>query len=240
MQTDSMSPEWEGVSPEYLRRRTDNGQVDLARLVNERRRCRRDVPERDAITHTYDLMIYAGNTLVETSALLLARLEVPAAQHVWDRYLTVYLHAAIESFPKLATRLIRECDRLNRNGHPNPDAETVKAALRTYKQAIKPITGDLDFMSALTRVRNTVGAHHLTTPNNSISGLIAWIAAQEELDHTAADPLVMNTMIWSMHSVKFGQEAWAALKWPDLPPVPEESVEYARRVRAVDDEVDRS
>ncbi|RFA11736.1 hypothetical protein B7R22_18065 [Subtercola boreus] len=194
---------------------------------------RRDVPERDAISYGYDLAIYSANSRLETIALLLARLEVPAARHVWDRHLVVYLYAAIEAYPQLAGKLIRECQRLTTHGQTVVDYEAVRAAHKDYKKGVALLPKE--FMEALERVRNTGGAHHLTTPHSGIDGLIESIEEQMNSDTNAFDPLLKNALTWSMRAITFGQESFAALHVTRLPAIPGRE-EYLRLVKKLDDE----
>jgi hypothetical protein len=230
-----MPQNWNGVTPADLRRRISETQPDLERLVHDRRRMRRDVSEREAVKYAYDLAIYAANSRVETCALLLAKLEMPSTQHVWDRYLTVYLHAAIDAFPQLASKLIRECRRLHAEGHTVIDEAGVSRAYQVYKVGMKRITSDRDFMQTLEDVRNRVGAHHLTLPHNGIDGLIEWIEVQSNPRQPPSESLVTNTLRWSMQSVQFGRDAFAALNVSSLPPIPR-SREYLQLVNGLDEQ----
>lgn len=231
LHTDFVPQDWNGVTSRDLRRRIRGAQRDLERLVKERRLMRRDIPERDAISHAYDLAIYAANSRVETSSFLLARLEISLVDHVWDRYLIVYLHAAMEAFPHLAGRVIREFRRLHDVGCTIVDSERLTLAHGAYKEGVKQIKSDHDFMENLDRVRNTVGAHHLSA-NSGIEGLVAWIETQSDSGNPS-DPLVMNTFAWSMHALEFGHEALAALNWAAFPEIPDRD-EYLRRAAALD------
>jgi len=149
-----------------------------------------------------DLTIYAANSGVETFALLLARLEVPRAQHVWDRYLTVYLHAALEAFPKLAGKVVRELQQLHASGHSHVDADAVTAS---YKKAMREVTDDAVFMNELARVRNTVAAHHLTSQPGwyqyffvltlSIGMLLNITAVFEALDWSLGVAILVTTAV---------------------------------------------
>jgi len=80
-----MQRDWKSVTPRDLQRRIDIAQQQLASLVSDRDNTRRDVPERQAIKLTLDFAIYASNSMVETSSLLLARLTIPSSEHVWAR-----------------------------------------------------------------------------------------------------------------------------------------------------------
>jgi hypothetical protein len=230
-----MQRDWKSVTPRDLQRRIDIAQQQLASLVSDRDNTRRDVPERQAIKLTLDFAIYASNSMVETSSLLLARLTIPSSEHVWDRYLVVYLHAALDAYPKLASKLIQECRKLNAAGHSTVDAQAVAEAYRLYKKRVYEVTGDAQFMADLHRVRNTVGAHHLTPGTSGIDGLVDWVAAQANPDTSVSESLLLNTLTWSMLSVEFGRDAFAALHAAELPPIAR-GEEYRRLESALDDD----
>jgi hypothetical protein len=239
LHTRGMSGIWSDVTAEDLRPRVEETQHDLERLVWQRRRMRRDVPERNAISYGYDLTIYAANARVETIALLLARLELPAAQHVWDRHLVVYLHAAIEAYPKMVGKLVRECQRLESAGPTVVDAKSVSRAQKTYRREMAQLPEE--FLVMLRRVRNTVGAHHLTsatlTPASDlgIGGLIDSVETQMKPGAEEFETLSRNALIWSMRAMKCGQESFKALNVLDLPEAHEDD-DYARRVEQLDAE----
>jgi hypothetical protein len=226
-----------GVTSEDLHRRVDEAQHDLVSLVKDRTRMRRDVPERDAIAHAYDLAIYAANSRVETCALIAAKLDTAGIDHVWDRYLAVYLHAALDAYPRLSGRVLREAKSLQATGPTVIDAVRLTEAHRIYKSGVKLIRDDRKFMDTLDRVRNNVSAHHLSSPV-SIDGLIGWITSQEAGDSDFNDELVINTLKWSMQATRFGQESLAALNATDLPPIPLKG-EYDRRVAELNERAKR-
>lgn len=203
---------------------------------------RRDVPERNAIAHGYDLSIYAANARVETLVLLLARLELPAAQHVWDRHLVVYLHAAIDAYPKMLGKLIRECRRLEDRGETVVDSAAVVLAHKSYKKEMAKLPKD--FTQTLEQVRNTVGAHHLDNSRRSdasglgINGLIDSVEAQIESDARTFEALSGNALRWSMRAMECGRAAFAGLHVLDLPEIPD-TAEYRRLVSELDAEQDQ-
>ena len=242
LHTSGVSEIWNNVRAEELRPRVEETQRDLERLVWERRRMRRDVPERNAISYGYDLTIYAANARVETIALLLARLELPAAQHVWDRHLVVYLHAAIEAYPKMIGKIVRECKFLASNGPTVVDAEAVARAQKTYRREMALLPKG--FLESLHRVRNTVGAHHLTSANLTaasdlgIGGLIESIETQMKPGAEEFETLSRNALVWSMRAMKCGREAFGALNVLSLPEA-HEGDDYTRRVEQLDAESQR-
>lgn len=97
----------------------------------------------------------------------------------------------MEAVPHLAGRVIREFRRLQDVGCTIVDFERVTLAHGAYKEGVKQIKSDHNFIEKLDRVRNTVGAHHLSA-NSGIEGLVAWIEMQSESGNPL-DPLVMNT-----------------------------------------------
>ncbi|MBF4616303.1 hypothetical protein [Curtobacterium sp. VKM Ac-1376] len=219
-----------------LHSRVNEGQRDLVSLVKERSRIRRNVPERDVIAHAYDLAIYAANSRVETCALIAAKIDTAGIDHVWNRYLVVYLHAALEAYPKLSGRVLREAKRLHANGQTAINVERLNEAHRTYKVGVKRIQDDRAFISMLHRVRNNVSAHHLSSPVG-LDGLIGWIEEQVVRGSDFADELVMNTLKWSMHATHFGQASLAALNVTELPPIPPKA-SYDRLVAELDGRVE--
>lgn len=239
LHTREMSGIWSEVTAEDLRPRVEETQHDLERLVWERRRMRRDVPERDAISYGYDLTIYSANARVETIALLVARLELPVTRHVWDRHLVVYLYAAIEAYPKMVGKLVRECQRLESAGSTVVDATAVARAQKTYRREMAQLPEE--FVAMLRRVRNTVGAHHLTSANLTaasdigIGGLIDSVETQMKPGAEEFETLSRNALIWSMCAMKCGQEAFRALHVEKLPEAHEDD-DYIRRVEQLDAE----
>lgn len=228
-----MTDAWAGVTPERLLGGIETGQKDLEKLVVDRKRMRRDIGERDAVRMSYDLAIYAANARVETFALLLGRMNVPEAQHVWDRHLIVYLHAALHAYPILAGKVIREFTRLHKAGSVAVDLDKVKAEHKTYKAGNRDITADREFIDLLDRVRNTVGAHHLTPGDQNIDGLVDSVQRSRDSGPASSDPLVINTIKWSMRATRFGQSTLDALLWRNMPSIPA-GPEYRRLVRELD------
>lgn len=211
--------------------------TELELNAEERHRQRRDVVERDVIAHTLDLVIYALNSMTEVYALLLAKLTYPDARVVWDRHLVIHLHAVLEAFPKLARNVLNETDRLAKSGNTHIDADALREAYARYGRAVRPVNAK-EFRTELSRIRNSVIAHHLTSKSN-IDGLVEWVNTHAPSAQRSTlwidDPVIINTLKWSEEATTFGHTAYRLLNVHGLPPIPTDPADYKRRTAALDE-----
>ncbi|PPH86348.1 hypothetical protein C5C95_14970 [Rathayibacter sp. AY1B7] len=187
------------------------------------------------MAHTLDLVVYATNSMTEIHALLLAKVTYPDLRTVWDRYFVVHLSAVLETFPKLARKVVREADRLAGTGNTHVDAGALRRAHAEYGRAVRPMNNK-PFSDELRRTRNSVAAHHITAESGNIDGLVQWVndhASSSAVSTKWADnPVIMNSLRWSDAAVRFGHSAFQLLNADALPEI--SASEYRQKVAALD------
>lgn len=91
---------------------------------------------------------------------------------VWERYLALELHEALQTVPKAINRARMEIARPGTASHLN--LARFDAAAKSYRHEVKAISADTDFMNALKMVRNGVAAHHGLSRGQGMDTSIAW------------------------------------------------------------------
>lgn len=76
---------------------------------------------------------------------------------VWEHHLALEPHEALQTEPKAINRARMEIARPDTASHLN--LTRFDATTKSYRQEVKAISKDTDFMNALKMVRNSVAAH---------------------------------------------------------------------------------
>jgi len=105
-----------------------------------------------------ELVFYLCKLDYDIKVLTLQALTDPENRSVWERYLALELHEALNTLPKAINRARIEMAKPASASHI-PLAR-FDAAAQSYRQTVKEISSDKVFMDALSRVRNGVAAHH--------------------------------------------------------------------------------
>ncbi len=120
-----------------------------------------------------ELMFYLAHVDYELKALLDRVLNDESNRSIWEKYLALAIHEAIDTLPKMISGAVRHAGTAE---SPRLSADKLKDVARAYNAAIKPIRSDADFWKALTLVRNSVAAHHLGRGSDGVTPLITWTA----------------------------------------------------------------
>lgn len=105
---------------------------------------------------------------------------------VWERYLALELHEALQTVPKAISRARMEIARPGTASHLK--LARFDAAAKSYGQEVKAISQDQDFISALKMVRNGVAAHHGLSRGQGMDTSIAWTLNAWKLTQSDTTP----------------------------------------------------
>lgn len=133
-----------------------------------------------------ELIFYLCKLDYDIKVLLFQFLTDPENRTVWERYLALDLHEAIQTVPKAISRARMEIARPGTGSQI--DLARFDAAAASYRREIKAISGDKDFMSALSIVRNGVAAHHGLSRGKGMDASIAWTLNAWKLTQSKKTP----------------------------------------------------
>lgn len=119
---------------------------------------------------------------------------------VWERYLALELHEALHTLPKAMNRARIELAKPTTASHL--DLGRFDAAAVAYRQEVKAISGDKDFVHALSLVRNGVAAHHGLSKGKGMDASIAWTRNAWKLAQSDTTPFQSQ---FTEYAVKLGR-----------------------------------
>lgn len=135
---------------------------------------------------------------------------------------------SLEAFPQLITYVLNETNRLAQSGNTHVNAGALHEEYVRYRRAVKTVNSAA-FRSELSRIRNSVAAHHLTSSNSSIDGLVEWVNAHA--------PAAGRSTQWIDNPVISRDLSTRRLPPPErrrLPEIPTSVEEYERKKTALD------
>jgi len=119
-----------------------------------------------------ELVFYLCKLDYDIKVLLCQLLSDAVNRTVWERYLALELYEALNTLP---TAINRARIEIARPGTASSlDLGHFDSASRVYRERVKEIRADTDFMSGLTLVRNGVAAHHGLSKGKGMDVSIAW------------------------------------------------------------------
>lgn len=139
-----------------------------------------------------EMVLYLCKVDYDIKVLLHHLLTDPANRMVWERYLALELYEALETVPKAMNRTRRslqdEPARLAR----------FAAAQATFKETIRPIRSNNDFMSLLRQIRNEVAAHHGLNKGKGLESMVLWSQTAAYLSDMKIPP---RESAWAIHAL---------------------------------------
>lgn len=105
-----------------------------------------------------ELVFYLAVIDYETKVLIHRLMTSPDDRYVWEKYLALHLHEALDQVPRRVSQAIQEVKRPGTASRADLGAH--EAAARGLRDAVKPIRQDPDFMTALNMILNSEAAHH--------------------------------------------------------------------------------
>ncbi|KQZ23093.1 hypothetical protein [Microbacterium sp. Root553] len=134
-----------------------------------------------------ELIFYLALIDYETKALIHRLMVSSDDRYVWEKYLALHLHEALQKVPKRISDAIREISRPGTPSHASP--AKYLAASQKLKEELKPINTDKDFMTALRQVRNGVAAHHGGKGETSMDASTFWMLTASQGVSAGRSPL---------------------------------------------------
>lgn len=143
-------------------------------------------PNWDSHRPVIEFVFYLCKLDYDIKVLLLQFLTDPDNRTVWEPYLALELHEALHTLPKAINRARIEIAKPTTASRLN--LSRFDAAATAYRQEVKGITGDKEFMQALSRIRNGVAAHHGLSKGKGMDVSIAWTLSAWKLAQSNATP----------------------------------------------------
>ena len=125
-----------------------------------------------------ELIFYLALVDYETKVLIHRLMTSPDDRYIWEKYLALHLHEALQKVPKRISDAIREIGRPGTASHAS--AAKYIAANQKLKDELKPIHADKDFTQALRQIRNSVAAHHGGKGETSMDASIYWMLTSNQ------------------------------------------------------------
>lgn len=133
-----------------------------------------------------ELMFYLCKLDYDIKVLLFQFCADPENRTVWERHLALELHEALQTLPKAINRARKELARPDTASHL--DLARFDTAAKSYRQEVKAINEDKDFMNALKVVRNRIAAHHGLSHGQGLETSIAWTLNAWKLTQSETTP----------------------------------------------------
>ncbi len=154
-----------------------------------------------------ELIFYLALIDYETKVLVHRLLESQEDRYVWEKYLALHLYEVLERTPGAIGEAIREMTQPGRASKADP--ELYKKAARDFREALRPIRQDGDFMKALGLIRNAVAAHHVDKKTATMEPSITWMlttATQRSRGGTPMSSQILEYSVMAASAVQdFGQ-----------------------------------
>lgn len=142
-----------------------------------------------------ELIFYLALIDYETKVMVQRLIKSPEDRYVWEKYLALHLHEVLEAVPKAISGAIREMSREGTASHADP--EIYKAAAREFRESIKLITKDTEFMRALKLIRNSVAAHHMDS-KSTMDPSVYWMLTSATQRKSGGTPLAGQILEYSV------------------------------------------
>ncbi|QGH70573.1 hypothetical protein [Pseudactinotalea sp. HY158] len=143
-----------------------------------------------------ELIFYFALIDYETKVLVHRLLESQDDRYVWEKYLALHLHEVLELAPKAISTAIREMTQPGSASKADP--ELYKLAARQFRDDLRPIRQDSDFMKGLGLIRNTVAAHHVDSRSASMEPSITWMLTATTQRNRGGTPMSSQILEYSV------------------------------------------
>lgn len=145
-----------------------------------------------------ELIFYLALIDYETKVLVHRLLESQEDRYVWEKYLALHLHEVMARVPIAINVAIREMTAPGSASKADP--ELYKAAAREFRQDLRPIRQDSDFMKGLDLIRNTVAAHHVDRNTATMAPSITWMLTTATQRSRGNTPMSSQIVEYSMRA----------------------------------------
>jgi len=145
-----------------------------------------------------ELVFYLALIDYETKVLVHRLLESPEDRYVWEKYLALHLYEVLERAPLAISEAIREMSKPD--SASKADLELHKAAARQFREALRPIRQDADFMKALSLIRNAVAAHHADKKSATMDPSITWMLTTATQRNNGGSPMSSQILEYSVRA----------------------------------------
>lgn len=153
-------------------------------------------PDWDSQRPGVELVFYLALIDYETKVLAHRLLESQEDRYVWEKYLALHLHEVLERAPSAISEAIREMSRPGSASKADP--ERYKKAARQFREDLRLIRQDTDFMKVLTLIRNNVAAHHIDKTSDTMEPSIAWMLTTATQRHHGGTPMSSQILEYSV------------------------------------------
>lgn len=143
-----------------------------------------------------ELWFYLTIVDYETKVLIHRLLESPEDRYVWEKYLALHLHEVLERAPLAISEAIREMNKPDTVSKADP--ELYKKAARNFKEALRPVRQDAEFMKALALIRNAVAAHHADKKTATMDPSISWMLTSAAQRRKGGSPMSSQILEYSV------------------------------------------
>lgn len=147
-----------------------------------------------------ELVFYLCKLDYDIKVLLCQLLSDAVNRTVWERYLALELYEALNTLPTAISRARIEIARPGTASRL--DLGRFDAASVAYRERVKEIRGDTDFMGGLTLVRNGVAAHHGLSKGKGMDVSIAWTLNAWKTSQSGVTPFQSQ---FTEYAVKLGR-----------------------------------
>ena len=143
-----------------------------------------------------ELIFYLALIDYETKVLVHRLLESQEDRYVWEKYLALHLHEVLERAPTAIGEAIREMTQPESASKADP--ELYKEAARKFREDLRPIRQDADFMKVLGLLRNAVAAHHIDKKSASMDPSITWMLTSATQRDRGGTPMSSQILEYSV------------------------------------------
>lgn len=151
-----------------------------------------------------ELIFYLALIDYETKVLVHRLLESQEDRYVWEKYLALHLYEVLERAPSAIGEAIREMTQPGSASKADP--ELYKKAARDFRESLRLIRQDRDFMEALGLVRNAVAAHHVDKKTATMEPSITWMLTAATQRSRGGTPMSSQILEYSVKAASAVQD----------------------------------
>jgi hypothetical protein len=151
-----------------------------------------------------ELTFYMALIDYETKVLVHRLLESQEDRYVWEKYLALHLHEVLERAPIAIGEAIREMTQPGTAS--KADSERYKLAARKFREDLRPMRQDTNFMKALGLIRNAVAAHHVDKKSATMDPSITWMLTAAAQRNRGGTPMSSQILEYSVKAATAVQD----------------------------------